>query len=196
MKRRVWSLLAWLGLLVMIVCLTPAVSWYGRMLAGPWADPDGNTLIVLGASRIEPGIIGRDTYWRVVYGLRAYRGHGFDRILLSGAEVSESMRDYLAFQGVPQEKIHVETRSLSTRENALFAQPLLAGWPGPVVLMTSDYHMFRARRVFARCGVQVLARPIPDAVKRAGNWPERWSVFLDEAVETGKIAYYFVRGWI
>ena len=43
------------------------------------------------------------------------------------------MRDFLLFERVPADKIVLENRSLSTRENALFAAPLLknpAGFGG------------------------------------------------------------------
>jgi uncharacterized SAM-binding protein YcdF (DUF218 family) len=187
---------AGLGLVVTVVTVTPLVSWYARLLAGPWENPQGATLIVLGASRMEPGIIGNDTYWRAVYALRAYRQGRFQKVLLSGTEVAASIRDFLQFQGVPAAAIYVEEQSLSTRENALYARRAFGDFSVPAVLLTSDYHMFRARRAFARCGLAVLPHPIPDAVKRAGRWTDRWSVFLDEVIESVKIGYYFARGWI
>ncbi len=196
MKTLILRLLASVGLLVTLVTFTPFVSWYAKLLAGPWSNPDGKTLIVLGGARMEPEIIGNDTYWRAVYALRACRQGGFERVILSGAEVADSMGTFLRFQGVAAARIHLENKSLSTRENALFAKPLLQDAPAPLVLLTSDYHMFRAERVFARCGVSVRPRPIPDAIKRAGRWPDRWSVFLEETLETVKIVYYFTRGWI
>ena len=67
---------------------------------------------------------------------------------------------------------------------------------GRKVLLTSDYHMFRACRAFRKAGLEVAPRPFPDAGKRAANWLGRWPAFLDEVVETLKIGYYFVRGAI
>ena len=94
----------------------------------------------------------------------------------------------------------METASDNTRENALFVQKLLASAPprpgSRLVLMTSDYHMFRAWRAFRKAGLTVLPRPIPDGGKRAGSWWRRWPVFLDLAQESVKIAYYYGRGWI
>jgi uncharacterized SAM-binding protein YcdF (DUF218 family) len=62
--------------------------------------------------------------------------------------------------------------------------------------MTSEYHMFRASRVFQKAGVNVAPRPIPDALKRAGVTLKRWPVLVDELSETVKIGYYAARGWI
>lgn len=44
---------------------------------------------------------------------------------------------------------------------------LLEAEPRPVVLLTSDYHMFRARRMFEKAGLKVVPMPIPDGLKRA-----------------------------
>ena len=63
------------------------------------------------------------------------------------------------------------------------------------MLLTSDYHMFRARRAFRKAGLEVEPRPFPDADKRLNNWRARWQVVLDLGVETVKIVYYRVRGW-
>jgi uncharacterized SAM-binding protein YcdF (DUF218 family) len=94
------------------------------------------------------------------------------------------------------EAIRVERRSTSTRENALFTRELLGDAPGRKVLLTSDYHMFRAHRVFRKAGLEVLPRPLPDAIKRSSGWRGRWAVFVEEVEETGKILYYAARGWM
>lgn len=106
------------------------------------------------------------------------------------------MRDYLIFSGVPEAAILVEAASRSTRENALEAAALLKDTPGSKVLLTSDYHMRRAYAAFAKAGLDVLPRPIPDARKRWQSWRERWMVACELAVETAKIVYYQLRGWI
>ena len=49
---------------------------------------------------------------------------------------------------------------------------------------------------FARLGVQVLPQLVPDITLRSAHWTDRWSAFCDLVLETCKIAYYQVRGWI
>jgi len=97
---------------------------------------------------------------------------------------------------VPRNAAEIETQSRSTHQNALYVTELLASVPGRKVLLTSDYHMFRAHRASKKAGLDVLSRPFPDARKRASEWSGRWPAFLDLAVETLKIGYYFARGWI
>jgi uncharacterized SAM-binding protein YcdF (DUF218 family) len=106
------------------------------------------------------------------------------------------MKDFLISGGVPASAIVVEGRSRSTRENALYTKPILTALPGRKVLLTSDYHMFRARLVFRKVGIEVIGRPIPDVRKRAVHLSGRWGAFLDLCVETIKLGGYAVRGWI
>ncbi len=201
MIRLLERCLAALGILVLLVSGTPIVSWWTTALAGPWDDPAGDTLVVLGGDVLDNGTIGLSSYWRTVYAARAFEHGEFRLIILSGGAVlgvtvAEAMTSFLRCSGVPASAFQLETQSTTTRENALFVKPLLEAVPGPAVLMTSDYHMFRAQRTFRKLGIQVRPRPIPDALKRSGSWHGRWGAFLDVTRETAAIAYYFARGWI
>ena len=131
-----------------------------------------------------------------MYAIFAYREGGFRKIVVSGSKVSPHMRSLLIAEGVPADVVVTEDRARSTRENALDVGRLLAGDSGSKVLMTSDYHMFRAVRAFRKAGLDVAPRPIPDALKRAGNRLKLWQAFVEEALESIKILYYAFRGWI
>jgi len=201
--RLLTTALASLGALVVVVTFTPLVSWWAGALAGRWSDPCGDTLIVLSGAPTQGGVIGQSTYWRSAYAVLAYRKCATQKIILAGGNksvggtpVADSMAEFVESQGVPPERIVRETRSTSTRENALYTQPLLVHGASPPVLLTSDFHMFRARRAFEKLGMVVEPRPIPDALKRATNWQGRWPAFLDVASETVKIVCYYARGWI
>ena len=195
------AVLASLGALLVIVTVTPIVSWWGRTLAGPWSDQRGEVLILLGGSSTNDGVIGGSSYWRSVYAVFAYREGGVRQIIVTGGSetaipTAVSMGTFLECQGVPASVISLETRSTSTRENAFYTQPLLGRSTGRPVLLTSDFHMFRAQRVFQRLGINVSPRPIPDVLKRASTWKGRWPAFLDLISESVKIVYYYARGWI
>lgn len=195
-------LLAAIGFLWVIVTFTPLVYWWGTALAGPWGDPRGETLVVLAGSSVDADMIGANTYWRCLYALLIYRGGGVRQIIASGGgqpgqlPVAELMRNYLEGSGVPRGTVLVEPRAGSTRQNALFLRPMLQGIPGRVVLLSSDYHMFRATRAFRKVGLDVLPLPIPDVRKRAMSWNRRWDAFQELVIETTKIGYYYYRGWI
>lgn len=193
--------LAGLGALVVVVTFTPLVSWWARALAGPWNDPCGDTLIVLSGAPASGGVIAESTYWRCAYAVRIYRQCGVKKIILTGGNraggtpVAVSMDEFVEAQGVARGSVVLETRSTSTRENALYTRGLV-GEDAAAVLVTSDFHMFRARRVFEKLGIKVEPRPIPDVLKRASYWEGRWPAFLDLVAETVKIGYYGARGWI
>ncbi len=189
--------LAAIGAFVVLVTFTPLCSWYSRVLAGPWKDPPGDILIVLSGSSAEGAAIGLNSYWRAVYAARAYREGGFTRVVVCGTPASRQMRDFLVFSGVPARAIRTEELSRNTRENAIFTARLLAHEPGTKVLLTSDYHMYRAHRSFEKAGLKVAPRPFPDAAKRASvSYLARWPVFIEECMETIKIAWYLARGWL
>ena len=67
---------------------------------------------------------------------------------------------------------------------------------GRRVLLTSDVHMFRARRAFEAVAFAVSPRPFPYVLKRSENpayrLPDTWSLFI----ETIKIGDYWGRRWI
>ena len=159
-------------------------------------------MIVLSGAPSEGGVIAESTYWRSAYAVLFYRQCGVQKIILTGGNraggtpVADSMANFLKSQGIPQERFVLETRSTSTRENALYTTPLLVHGASPPVLLTSDFHMLRARRAFEKAGIAVQPRPIPDALKRATTWQGRWPAFLDLISETIKIVYYYAHGWI
>jgi uncharacterized SAM-binding protein YcdF (DUF218 family) len=198
-----WTIraLATLGLLIVLVTVTPIEGWWIQWLAGPWNDPKGDVLVVLGAGSVRD-VIDWSSYWRSVYAVRAWRDGGFHEVVVTGGSLggetpaAERMRDFMVSQGVPATAILVEGESHSTRENALKSKALLDQLVGRKVLLTSDYHMFRATRVFRKAGIDVAPRPLPDAGKQINSWPHRWPVFWGLCLETVKIGYYYARGWI
>jgi uncharacterized SAM-binding protein YcdF (DUF218 family) len=195
------NLLAAFGLVVLVITAVPQVlNQWTDALAGPYFEPRGRILIVLGADQLDTHIIGVSSYWRSVYAGLVWKQGGFQQVLICGgpshSPVSPLMKDFLIAQGVPAASVSVETVSDSTHENALEASRQLKNDPGAKVLLTSDYHMFRAVRCFRKAGVEVTPVYFPDAAKRATHWQDRWRVFLDLCFETGKIGWYKLHGWI
>ena len=146
---------------------------------------------------------GYSSYLRALYGARAWRERPFQEVILAGGlspnapqSLAASMADLLVAGAVPKNRIVLEEKSANTRENAILTRSLPQCCPGKVVLLTSDFHMFRARRTFEKAGLGVIPRPIPDVLKRSTHIYERWACFWVLVIETAKIAYYYVRGWI
>lgn len=193
--------LAALGLLFALVTVTPVVRWMGLWLGGTWDKPRGDVLVVLTGSSLESDVIGESSYWRSVYAVMTWREGGWREIWISGTgdgprPAAGVMKEFLIGQSVPADRVHVETVSRNTRESAREMAKILAGERGRVVLLTSDFHMFRSRRLFAREGLRVGTRPVPDAGKRGSRAWTRWSGFLDVCEELVKIVWYKANGWI
>jgi uncharacterized SAM-binding protein YcdF (DUF218 family) len=187
----------------LVIHFTPLVQWYAAQLAHPWEDSDGDILIVLANEQQSDDIIGQVSYWRAVYAVRAWRAGHFRAVVVSGGSpkgVHKSMAavigDFLACDGIPREKIFLEEKSLSTRENALFTKNMIGNWPGRKVLLTSDYHTFRALRAFRTAGLAVEPRPFPDILKQSNNIVFRGPCFWGLCTETAKIVWYWEKGWI
>lgn len=77
----VGSGLAGLGLLLILVTATPLVPWWTSLLAGPWQDPSGDVLIVLGGSLLENGVMGVSSYWRSTYAVLAWKEGVFGGVI-------------------------------------------------------------------------------------------------------------------
>ena len=195
LRRGAVLICAALGLTMLLATFSPFVAWYARRLAGPWNDPQGDILIVVSGASLGD-FPDENTVLRCLSAVRAYRQGGFRKIVVSGYLTSTHMRSLLIAEGVPPDVVVIEGAANSTRENALYVTRLLANDPGSKVLMTSDYHMFRAIRAFRKAGLKVAPRPIPDALKRTGTWLRLWPAFVEESAESVKIVYYAIKGWI
>jgi uncharacterized SAM-binding protein YcdF (DUF218 family) len=196
LRRAAVRVLAGVGIAFLLVTFSPIVNWYATGLAGQWSSARGNVLVVLSASGPNAGVIDLSTYWRCFMAVLYFREHPYDQIIVSGKESAQAMRDFLVFNGVPADRIRLEDRSTNTHENAVFTGRLLAGTTRSIVLLTSDSHMFRARRCFAKEGVRIAALPVPDVLKRAADYSARPQLFVGELRETASIVYYWSRGWI
>ncbi len=161
-----------------------------------------------GAGRYEPEPGGMD--WVIVLGcgikpdatptwalanrldaaLAWYRAHPGTRLVVSGGQGANepepealTMARYLTERGVPPADVLVEDRSTSTMENFAYSIGVMraAGWEGSAVLFaTNDFHLFRARMLAARNGLEAygIAAPTPPVI--------RLNVYLREFFALGK----------
>ncbi len=193
--RVLTRLLAVIGLITVLVISTPIVSWWARARSGPIEQPRGDVLILLSAASDDRGGISYSSYWRARQALFAWQTGGFKQIVISGGG-GPGILNFLIAYGVPREAMAAEWRSSSTRENAIETERLIQSIPGRKVLLTSDFHMYRAIRVFRKLGIEVVPMAAPDVLQAAKHWNGRFPAFETMLVETGKTAYYRLRGWI
>lgn len=96
--------------------------------------------------------------------------------------------------GVGEGRIHFEDRSRNTYENALETKLLLAerGVSGPLILITSAFHMPRAMGCFRAAGLDVMAWPVDYRTAADGD---PWRLFSQPAEGLRRVDQ-MVREWI
>lgn len=103
---------------------------------------------------------------RILHALHLYREGKIDKILISGGsgkilkdDIPEAvlLQKILLLSQIPEQDIMIETSSRNTRENALFSAAILEEeYPAQkYLLITSAFHMRRARACFEKVGLTV-----------------------------------------
>ena len=165
-SRTLIRLLAAIGLITVLVISTPIVSWWAQAYSGPIEQPKGDILILLSAAGDdEYGGISYSSYWRARQALFAWQTGGFRKIVISGGG-GPGILNFLIADSIPREAIVAEWGSASTRDNAIETARLIQNLPGKKVLLTSDFHMYRALRVFRKLA--------PQPARTRTNYPEEW----------------------
>jgi uncharacterized SAM-binding protein YcdF (DUF218 family) len=184
-----------IGLVVVLALATPIDRCWAYAYSGSIEQPKGDVLILLSAASDDKGLISFSSYWRARYALLAWKEGGFQKIVISGGE-GPGIANFLIVEGIPRQDIVAEWNSTTTRETGIETARLIQNMPGEKVLLTSDFHMCRAIRVFRKLGIDVTPMPIPDVLKASEHLDGRITGFQTMTVETFKIVYYKLRGWI
>lgn len=106
------------------------------------------------------------------------------------------MREFLEDLGVPDSALLLETRSRTTRENAIYTAELLKQRGlQPVLLVTSALHMHRAKKLFESQGIEVETVPTDHEARPLSLW--QWVLPDAGALEnSGRAIKEFVGGWL
>lgn len=193
------------SLLLCAITFTPLVRDTARRMTADWYEGNGDVLVVLGGAMLLSGTgpratLAYDSYLRVVYASWVLHWRTFPWIVVSGGNgLAQQMKEFLVRVGIPEASILEEARSQSTFENALYVKGLLQrrnllATSRTIVILTSDYHCWRARRVFERLGIHVRVIPVPDVGKRSSSKVYRWQGFFTLLDEFGKDIAYAVMG--
>lgn len=136
--------------------------------------PTADAIVVLGGSTESalpprPWIEVRDEGDRVLYAGKLYRDKKAPRLILSGGRIdwrpsstseAEDMAILLETMGVPRSVMLLESRSLNTRENAVYTQEIMKAQKiQKVLLVTSALHMPRSMLIFKKLGIDAIPAP-------------------------------------
>ena len=167
MWRWVWRGSRWLAGVWAVGALTLLV---GIILYGDrdFARP-ADVIIVLGAGVEADGSVGATFRTRIERG-HALWAQGLAPVLICTGGVTgpaaraeaEACRDALLELGVPLSDIYLETSSRNTYENAQYALEIVQAqdWEN-VLVVSSRYHLLRARWLFWRAGQPIYTVPAP-----------------------------------
>jgi uncharacterized SAM-binding protein YcdF (DUF218 family) len=179
-RRKRWPL--WTSLLVLLLAGNPLLSNQltgvveGGQIRRPAAEaPRGRAIVVLSGSRPTAPGPARISEWtdadRFFGGVELYRAGKAPWLIFTGgaspfdpAAVTEGeiLANVATEFGIPRASIGVTGRVVNTAEEAAAVSTWLAAHPGdgPVLLVTSAFHMSRARRLFEREGINVEPFPV------------------------------------
>ncbi|MGG6267413.1 YdcF family protein [Leptolyngbya sp. AN03gr2] len=136
--------------------------------------PTADAIVVLGGATESalpprPWIEIREEGDRVLYAGKLYRDKKAPRLILSGGRVdwrpsstseAEDMAILLETMGVPRSAMLLESRSLNTRENAVYTQEIMQTQKiQKILLVTSAMHMPRSMLIFKKLGIDAIPAP-------------------------------------
>jgi uncharacterized SAM-binding protein YcdF (DUF218 family) len=234
-QRRKWrKAFLILALAVLLIASNRWVS-YGLARSLEWQNlppevlPQSDVIVVLGGGT-ESGDYPRQMAEvngagdRVIYAARLYQEGAAPMILVSGGNLSfssargatpaEEMTELLTLLGVPAEAVWQQDQSQNTYEDALYSAAFLQEKEiTEVILVTSAMHMPRAKALFEKQGLTVIAAPADFTITEQ-NWQNLFHPSFGELVinllpnasaldltttvlkEYFGLAVYRLRGWL
>lgn len=151
--KTAFKIFVWFLVLALILGL---VAWYypEKFLTVDDGSVTADVLIVVGG--------GSSQHERAVKAAQLFKQHAAPRIIVTGEGDDQINRHILIANGVPDRCIEVESKSTTTRENALFTGKLLRTEKvRTAIVVTSWYHARRAEMTFAHFvpDVKFFSRP-------------------------------------
>ncbi len=192
-RREAASLLVICAVALLWLCSMPRFSdWAMSTLEKEWPSvpaaraPRADAIVLLGGMTrgLVPGTDLPDLSGsadRLFHAAELYRAGKAPMLLLTGGNApgyepeALSMKRVLLVMGIPEEAMLLEDHSRNTRQNARFSAAVLRDRQiHSILLVTSAYHMRRAKLEFERQGFEVLPAATDYQVVKAPRTPLDW----------------------
>jgi len=208
-KKLVRKLAFLSALLLYLVSVEPFKDLLYYPLEAPFKRPavgEAQAIVVLGGGVYNNGYLKASSYKRLITAFLLHRETGLPLILSGGASLkaipeAKVMKKLLKSFGVDEDKVYAELKSRDTGENAKFVKEVCKRLKcRRVYLVTSAFHMRRAKRLFEREGFEVLPYPTDfrfEGVYNLYSLFPKYSVFYDSSValrEYLALLFYALRG--
>jgi len=181
--------------------------------------PKADAIVVLGGFTNATGTATKlieinDAVDRLFHGMRLYRAGKAPRVLLIGGAAEGSspeadfMADLLSEFAVPRDRMLLENKSRNTRENGVNSVKIMRkNAIKKILLVTSAYHMRRAKGVFEKLGIEVVPAATdyqireadPDSDPSILYWlPDAGALALTTLAMKEYLGWwvYWFRGWV
>jgi uncharacterized SAM-binding protein YcdF (DUF218 family) len=177
------------------------ISWAGVaivLIVGALAHVDPPYRTLAGEPTADAAIVmsGDVDYRRLERAVALFESGRVSWLVLTGAGIggdsADTMRQLAIKRKVPADRVLVEPRATTTRENVSFIAAMLRErGVRTVALVTNASHMGRSERVARKVlpGIQWIPVPVEDP-----GPPSR--VYSTRLQEWAKLAWYAMRGWI
>lgn len=170
-----YKIISLVGSLFFIFCI---FLW---LLTGKWlnsglepkAKGDNDYAIILGA-KVNGTIPSLSLQYRLESALKYAYDYPNVTFILSGGQgpdedisEAEAMKNYLLNHDITEDRLILENKSTSTYENFIFSKALLPGSVNTITVISSDYHLARAKKIASEIGFKtdVIAAKTPRIVQ-------------------------------
>lgn len=176
------------GLIILVITIGISIAFYTWadyvITQGnePIADGTNDFAIVLGAKVDQDGTPSLTLLYRLQETVKYMESYPHVTVVVSGGQgedepISEAdmMYTYLVEAGIDESRIIREDQATSTYENLLFSKELLPYDVNKVTLITSDFHIARAKLLAEKLDleVDVVAAKTPKVVENKLHFREK-----------------------
>jgi uncharacterized SAM-binding protein YcdF (DUF218 family) len=199
MKRALSMILRAAVLLILIALIAFAIlAWQIDRLGSRDEAQPADAIVVLGARVQANGQPGSDLTSRTYHAVDLWLAGNAPYIICTGGFKKERLsaaavcRRFAVELGVPADRIYLADGSSSTIEDAASTAQVMAdqGWR-KAILVSHPLHLYRARWLFRRAGLDVVTSPTSTEVDRIAPPLRLWYAIR----EAGAIAVTALDGW-
>lgn len=154
-------------------------------------------IVVLSGGWESADRLGKSTMERYNYAIKLFQDGYAPLLIFSGGNLdnrpaeADQMAEMAISDGFPDDDVVSENSSSTTWENVLFTKRILKEKNiSGIILVTSPYHMRRAKMMFEEKGVKVTALPVPNSEIYTAGGSRRLTLTKVVLLEYVKLALY------